>query len=158
MQRIVTSRTPVILHFFGQNGGIVSPHVSKTKNQRFLVLAILEKKITVCTCLLSSERCDGFPTHLDLALAPIKTNEWAMQQLRPILNSLVVKFVYIRTIHQPIGTADTPRTPRVLEVVGSISGVSVTSFLHFFAFALGQRANASVAIPAQIFIVRLLVF
>ena len=62
-----------------------------------------------------------------------------------LINSFVVKALYVRPTHKPIGTAD---TPRALEVVGSIPGVSVTSFLHFFAFALGSRANASVAIPA----------
>ena len=42
--------------------------------------------------------------------------------------------LYIGPIRKPIGTADTPRMPRALEVVGSIPGVSVTSFLHFFYF------------------------
>ena len=65
-----------------------------------------------------------------------------------ILNSFVVKALYIGPIRKPIGTADTPRMSRYLDVVGSIPGVSVTSLLHFFAFALGSRANASVAIPA----------
>ena len=60
-----------------------------------------------------------------------------------LFNSLVVKSVYIQTISKPIGTVDTPRTPRALEVVGSIPGVSVTSFLLFFAFALGSRAYRS---------------
>ena len=39
-----------------------------------VVMVILEIKITVFTCLLSSEGCDSFPKHLDLALAPNKTN------------------------------------------------------------------------------------
>ena len=38
-------------------------------------MAILEIKITVLTCLLSDEGCDSFLKHLDLALAPDKTNE-----------------------------------------------------------------------------------
>ena len=40
--------------------------------------------------------------------------------------SFVVKALYIGSIHKPIGTVDTPRTPRALEVVGSIPDVSVT--------------------------------
>jgi len=32
----------------------------------------LEIKVTVFTCLLSSEGCDSFPKHLDLALASNK--------------------------------------------------------------------------------------
>ena len=43
------------------------------------LVAILEKKITVCACLLSSKGCDSFPEHLDLALTPNKTNEWNAQ-------------------------------------------------------------------------------
>ena len=43
-------------------------------------MAMLEKKITVCACLLSSEGCDSFPKHLDLALAPNKTNEGVEKQ------------------------------------------------------------------------------
>ena len=50
-------------------------------------MAILEKAITVCTFLLSSYWCDGFSEHLDLALAPNKTNggikkQWNTQLLR----------------------------------------------------------------------------
>ena len=45
-----------------------------------VVMAILEIKITVCACLLSSEGCDSFPKHLDLALAPNKTNEGVKKQ------------------------------------------------------------------------------
>ena len=37
-------------------------------------------KITVFACLLSSEGCDSFPKHLDLALAPNKTNEGVKKQ------------------------------------------------------------------------------
>ena len=50
------------------------------------------------------------------------------------LNTFVVRALYIGPIRKPIGTADTPRMPRALEVVGSIPGVSVTSFLHFVCF------------------------
>ena len=38
-------------------------------------MVILEIKITVFTLMLSDEGCDSFPKHLDLALAPNKTNE-----------------------------------------------------------------------------------
>ena len=50
------------------------------------------------------------------------------------INSFGVKAVYIQPFHKPICVADTPRTPRALDVVGSIPGVSVTLFLHFFCF------------------------
>ena len=43
-------------------------------------MVILEIKITVFACLLSSEGCDGFPEHLDMALAPKKTNEGVKKQ------------------------------------------------------------------------------
>ena len=43
-------------------------------------MVILKIKITVFTCLLSSEGCDSFPKHLDLALAPNKTNERVKKQ------------------------------------------------------------------------------
>ena len=46
----------------------------------FVVVVILEIKTTVFTCLLSSEGCDSFPKHLDLALAPNKTNEGVKKQ------------------------------------------------------------------------------
>ena len=45
-----------------------------------VVVVILKIKITVFTCLLSSEGCDSFPEHLDLALAPNKTNEGVKKQ------------------------------------------------------------------------------
>ena len=37
-------------------------------------MVMLEIKITVVTCLLSSERCGSFSKHLDLALARNETN------------------------------------------------------------------------------------
>ena len=40
----------------------------------------MEIKITVFTCLLSSEGCDSFPKHLGLALAPNKTNDGVKKQ------------------------------------------------------------------------------
>ena len=43
-------------------------------------MVILEIKITVFTCLLSSAGCDYFPKHIDLALAPNKTNEGVKKQ------------------------------------------------------------------------------
>ena len=43
-------------------------------------MVILKIKITVFTCLLSSEGWDSFPKHLDLALAPNKTNEGVKKQ------------------------------------------------------------------------------
>ena len=49
------------------------------KNWKFVVMLILEIKITVFACLLSSEGCDSFPNHLDLALAPNKTNEGVLR-------------------------------------------------------------------------------
>ena len=45
-----------------------------------VVMVILEIKITVFTCLLSSEGCDSVPKHLDLALAPNQTNEGIEKQ------------------------------------------------------------------------------
>ena len=44
-------------------------------------MVILEIKITVFACLLSHEGCDSFLKHLDLALAPNKTNEGVKKQL-----------------------------------------------------------------------------
>ena len=46
-----------------------------------------------------------------------------------------------------IGSADTSR-PLACEVACSDPPRAVALFLHFFAFALGSRANASVVIPA----------
>ena len=43
-------------------------------------MVILEIKINVFAFLLSSEGCDSFPKHLDLALAPNKTNEGVKKQ------------------------------------------------------------------------------
>ena len=72
---VVTCQMTVILPFFWKIGGVVGPHESQMKNWGFCSYGISGDKITVFTCLLSSERCDSFPTHLDLALAPNKTNE-----------------------------------------------------------------------------------
>ena len=43
-------------------------------------MVILEINITVFACVLSIEGCDSFPKHLDLALAPNKTNEGVKKQ------------------------------------------------------------------------------
>ena len=43
-------------------------------------MVFLEIKITVFACLLSDEECDSFPKHLDLAMAPNKTNEGGKKQ------------------------------------------------------------------------------
>ena len=43
-------------------------------------MAILEIKFTVFACLLSDEGCDSIPKHLDLTLAPDKTNEGVKKQ------------------------------------------------------------------------------
>ena len=60
------------------------------------------------------------------------TQRGKLPRIQEDFNSFGVKSVYIRKGYKPIGTADTPRTPRALEVVDSIPGVSVTSFLHSF--------------------------
>ena len=43
-------------------------------------MVILEIKITVFTCLLSSGGCDSLPKHPDLILKPNKTNEGVKKQ------------------------------------------------------------------------------
>ena len=45
-----------------------------------LIMVILEINITVFACLLSNEGCDSFAKHLDLELAPNKTNEGVKKQ------------------------------------------------------------------------------
>ena len=45
-----------------------------------LVMVIFGIKITVFACLLSDEESNSFPKHLDLALAPNKTNEGVEKQ------------------------------------------------------------------------------
>ena len=61
------------------------------------------------------------------------------------LNSLVVKSVYIRPISKPQLVQRTrARRAHAREYVQSLT----CPLHHFFAFALGLRANASVAIPA----------
>ena len=47
---------------------------------RVLVMIFLEIKITVFICLIREEGCDSFPKHLNLALAPNKTNEGVKKQ------------------------------------------------------------------------------
>ena len=43
-----------------------------------VIMVILEIKTNVFTCLPSNEGRDSFPRHLDLTLAPNKTNEGVM--------------------------------------------------------------------------------
>ena len=46
---------------FLNSGGVVILHGRRMKNKRFCSFVILEIKIIVFTCLLSSEGCDSFP-------------------------------------------------------------------------------------------------
>ena len=71
----------VIYLFYWEMGGVVGPRGAKWRIGDFVVVVILEIKITVFTCLLSNEGCDSFLKHLDLALAPNKTNEGVKKQL-----------------------------------------------------------------------------
>ena len=60
---------------------IVVPICSSAKTHpATVVMVLLEIKIAVFTCLLSSEGCDSFSKHLDLALALNKTNEGVKKQ------------------------------------------------------------------------------
>ena len=61
-------------------GDVVCPHGGKMKNADFVIMLFLEIKITVFACLLSDEGCDSCPKHLDLALAPNKTNQGVKKQ------------------------------------------------------------------------------
>ena len=61
--------------FFGQRGVLWVRMGPNWKITDFVVMAILEIKITVFTYLLSDEGFNSFPDHLNLALAPNKTNE-----------------------------------------------------------------------------------
>ena len=62
------------------NGGVVGPHWGKMTNWIFGSYGNFGDKITVFTCLLSSEGCDSFLKHLNLALAPNKTNKGVKKQ------------------------------------------------------------------------------
>ena len=66
--------------FFGQQGVLWVRMGTKRRIGDFVGMVILEIKITVFTCLLSSEGCDSFPKHLYLALAPDKTNKGVKEQ------------------------------------------------------------------------------
>ena len=77
---VVTCQMTVILLFFWAVGDVICPHGGKMKKLRCCNYGILEIKITVVACLLSNEGCDSFPKHLDLALAPSKTNEGVKKQ------------------------------------------------------------------------------
>ena len=65
---------------FLDNGGCCGSACGKMKNWRFYSYGNFGDKNTVFTCLLSSEGCDSFPKHLDLALASNKTNEGVKKQ------------------------------------------------------------------------------
>ena len=77
---VVTCQMTIILPFFGGIAGVVCPHGGKMKNLRCCSYGNFGDKIIVFTCLPSSEGCDSFLKHLDLALAPNKTNEWIKKQ------------------------------------------------------------------------------
>ena len=69
----------------------------------------------------------------------------AKKALSLYLNSFGVKSVYLRTVSISSDGAAETRTVRACEGVGSSPVESVDLF---FAFALGSRANASVAVLA----------
>ena len=58
----------------------MGPHGVKMKNWRFCSYGNFGDKNHHFTCLLSSEGCGSLPKHLDLALAPNKTNEGVKKQ------------------------------------------------------------------------------
>ena len=60
--------------------GVVSQHGGKIKNKGFAKHSVFRVKNTVYAWLLNSEWGDSFRKHLDLALAPNKTNEWVKKQ------------------------------------------------------------------------------
>ena len=65
---------------FGQ-WGVVWVRIEATwRFGDFVVMVILEIKITGFSCLPSSEGCDSLLNHLDLALEPNKTNERVKKQ------------------------------------------------------------------------------
>ena len=70
----------LILLFFEQRGVLWVRMGAKSRIGGFIVMVILEIKTTIFTCMLSSEGCDSFPKHLDLALASNKTNEGIKKQ------------------------------------------------------------------------------
>ena len=53
---------------------------TKDRIRDVVVIVALEIKFTVITCLLISEGCNSCPKHLDLALAPNKTNQGVKKQ------------------------------------------------------------------------------
>ena len=61
-------------------GDVVGPHGDNTKNLTCCKYGNFGDKNHRFTFLLSDEGCDSFPRHLDLALAPIKTNGEANKQ------------------------------------------------------------------------------
>ena len=77
---VVTCQMAVTCFFLDNRGCCGSAWRKKSRIGDFVVMVILKIKITVFTCLLSSEGCDSFPKHLDLALAPNKTNKGVKKQ------------------------------------------------------------------------------
>ena len=59
--------------------GVTMCSSAKTYPTR-LTIVTLEIRITVFACLLSDEGCDSFTRHLDLELAPKKTNKRVKKQ------------------------------------------------------------------------------
>ena len=68
--------------FFLENWGCCGSAWGQNEDFEMLVVVIVlfEIKITLFTCLPSSEGCNSFPKHLDLTLAPNKTNEGGEKQ------------------------------------------------------------------------------
>ena len=64
----------VILLSFWTVGGVVGPHGSKMKNWRFCSYGNFGDKIILFVCLPGTQGRDSFLRHLDLSLAPNKTN------------------------------------------------------------------------------------
>ena len=71
---VVTCQMTVISLFFGTIGDVVGPRGGKMKNRKCFSYGNFGDK-NHRTCLLSDEGHNSFPKHLDLALAPDKTNE-----------------------------------------------------------------------------------
>ena len=66
-----------LVSFYWRNNMFLS---KDTSDPIKLHMVILEIKITVFACLLSNELCDSFVKHLNLELAPNKTNEGVKKQ------------------------------------------------------------------------------
>ena len=77
---VVTCQMTVISLFFWAIEDVVGPHGDKMKNWRCFSYGNFGDKNHRFACLLSDEGCDSFPRHLDLALAPDKTNKGVKKQ------------------------------------------------------------------------------